>query len=248
MNSNSNQIILKGLENPFIEITASALAESSKVLAWAREVTIVQGAEQQALAVDALGQLKSLSKRMEQSRELAKRPALEIGRLLDAKAKEFCLPLNEEAERVSRLISAFQRIEAARVCKIREEEEAKRRKTMAEEAAKLAALDAKMAKAKSSAKLSSLAAEKQIVEQETQQKVLESVALENSQQVIRKAGMIVRKEWNFEVLDIHALFRARPECIKFEPNSTVIRGLIGAGNREIPGLRIWEETSTTVRT
>ena len=60
--------------------------------------------------------------------------------------------------------------------------------------------------------------------------------------------MTVRKVWKHEVTDIGALYRARPEFCVIESRPYVINAEIRGGMHECPGLRIWEEIDTIVRT
>lgn len=60
-------------------------------------------------------------------------------------------------------------------------------------------------------------------------------------------GMTVRQVWKFEVTDIHALYRARPDLVSLEPRTREINSAMSKGFRECPGLRIWSETVAGVR-
>lgn len=248
MNNNGTEITLKGIENPILQISDDAVAYAGQCIAAAALINRVEDANQQNHSVACLTDVKSLIKRIDKAREHAKRPVIELGRLIDRKAKEFTDPLEEQAGRVSRLISGFQCLEMERVEKLKREEEARRRKALEEESKKQAELNAKLEKAKSDERRSSLMAQKQEAEQKLTEVIIDSVSMENKTAPVRVSGMIVRKEWKFEVTDINALFKAKPECIIFEPNNMVIRSLVKHGLHECPGLRIWEEVSTGVRT
>lgn len=53
--------------------------------------------------------------------------------------------------------------------------------------------------------------------------------------------------WAFEVTDMAALFAARPDLVKAEPRTREITGEISAGVREIPGIRIYEDSAVVLR-
>lgn len=65
------------------------------------------------------------------------------------------------------------------------------------------------------------------------------------------AGMSVRNVWKFEILDIRAVAAevasGRLPAEVIEVNSTAVRGLIQAGWRAIPGLRVYSQESVAVR-
>lgn len=59
-------------------------------------------------------------------------------------------------------------------------------------------------------------------------------------------GVAVRQSYKFEVTDIKALFKARPDLCVIEPNNAAIRAQI-PHNQNIPGLRIWQEAKASIR-
>jgi len=63
----------------------------------------------------------------------------------------------------------------------------------------------------------------------------------------RESGMVVRKVVCWEVTDAAALYAKFPHFFRLEPNKSVINASVTA-NTVAPGLRVWEETKTTVRT
>ena len=63
---------------------------------------------------------------------------------------------------------------------------------------------------------------------------------------IKPEGVAVRSLWKFEVTDINALFKARPDLCVIEPHNANIRAQIPY-NQSLPGLRIWQEAKASVR-
>ena len=63
---------------------------------------------------------------------------------------------------------------------------------------------------------------------------------------IKPEGVALRQLWKFEVVDIRALFKARPDLCVIEPNNASIRAQIPY-NQSLPGLRIWQEAKASVR-
>jgi len=57
----------------------------------------------------------------------------------------------------------------------------------------------------------------------------------------------LRREWDFECVDVAALYRARPEWVILTPNRAAILQAIRRGLRDCPGLNITEKHSLRVR-
>lgn len=49
--------------------------------------------------------------------------------------------------------------------------------------------------------------------------------------------------WDFEVLDVEALFASNPRLCDLTPKRALIKSMVAAGTREIPGVRIFETIS-----
>lgn len=246
-NEHRDELILWGIDKSRLEISELVVSERRDLINQAQQVTAVNDGVSQSLAVSTLGHLKGLVKRLEKAREYVKRPVLEIGRLIDTKVREFCDPVQGEINRIDRLVSAFQEVERKKQEDIRRYQEERRQQAAEEERKRQAELDRKLEKAKTESKRSELLAKKQESEEQFHTAVLDTVAEENRAAPVRASGMIVRETWKHEVISIEELFKARPECVKLVPNDPVIRGLLSAGVREIPGVRIWKETKTSAR-
>jgi hypothetical protein len=59
--------------------------------------------------------------------------------------------------------------------------------------------------------------------------------------------MVVKKVVKWEVTDAKALYNFFPHFFRLEPNKSVINASVTA-KTVAPGLKVWEETATTVRT
>jgi len=64
----------------------------------------------------------------------------------------------------------------------------------------------------------------------------------------KAAGTAVANPWVFEVTDIKALHAARPELVDLVVRRADITTRIRQGEREIMGLRIYQDTKVVVRT
>ena len=59
-------------------------------------------------------------------------------------------------------------------------------------------------------------------------------------------GTIVRREVAWKCIDVHALYQARPELVRVEPNAAAIRSVCFP-EMPVPGLKLWWETKVTAR-
>lgn len=250
---NSQFLQLANVKAVTISIDQSALALKQSAIESASLVTQVKGATDQLLCVNAMAEIKRLLKLVEQSRKSVKEPVLALGKEIDSKATAFTIELEAEHVRLQRLLTVFQ-VEQGRIAaeaeRARQEElrrvEMERQKAEREAAAKAAA---EMAKARNESER--IAAEAMAVEN------AKRIAAENEARAkaaasvpavapLRTEGMRVQKRWTFEVLDLNQLVKARPELCRIEANRAAINAEIGAGKRDIPGLRVFEELQAGV--
>lgn len=220
-----------------------AAIEAKRVaLESARAVTVVDSHESAHAALTALGQCKQLLKLAEESRKELKAPLLDAGRDIDAQVKSYAAELTAESDRLARLGVSFEEAqrraaeEAQRKVYEAEQErlrqlQLERREVMTDTshpaAARLAQLDAADAAA-----VRDIAA----IRQTAAQAVVPSAP----------AGTQLRKDWKFEVTDIHALYKAHPELCTIEPNNAAIRAVIKT--RDLPGVRRWQDAKVSIRT
>lgn len=262
-----NLILSRGTDQVGLEIQTTVVEAKQNALALSQTVRAVTTPAEQDQAATSLRTLKKLLRELEDSRTLAKAPFLEFGRRIDGLAKEFAAEIKTEAERVNGLLDAYQaeqeqikqeaeRKRQAEIARI----EAERRAAEQAEQERLAKLEAQRrreleaAKAKDRAEAYRLA----VAQQEAREK--ERLEAEKSrmtqvaapapapvQSAPRAEGMIVRKVWKFEVLNVLAVHQSNPELTDVSVSISRVNEAIRNGLRECPGLRIWEETQTGVR-
>ena len=247
-------IHLSKLEGVEVSIEPSAFGQRSDALELASSVVQVAGETDQMLAVGAQGQIKRLLKLVESSRQAMKSPVLQLGRTIDAKAAEFTGPLEAQDRRIGKLVSTYQaeqrrlaeEAERKRLEAIRQaEQERLRLEREAEQKRQQELAAAKTAQQRKAAE-ERAAAERARAEQAAQQKIAQASAVPVLAPV-RAEGQVVRDVWRFEVLDIRALVKVRPDLCRIEPDTTAINKELKFGAREIPGLRVWKETVATVK-
>ena len=139
--SDSLEIIVSGsLPRPEIELSPAAFNARTLALEASGRIKAIGTVADLDAAAAALTKIKSLTRTVEDSRKEVKAPVLEVGRRIDATAKDYLAPLEAEAKRLSVIVGAYQ--EAARRKAEKEREEAAKA-----QAAALAEMNAKQAEA-----------------------------------------------------------------------------------------------------
>ena len=228
---NDSILELKGIQNAEIVVSDSYNKSRAVALIDARAIKSVTDGFTAEIATDTLKRLKKITRDVEAARKMVKAPVLELSRKIDGTAKDFVDEPSQEANRLSRLIGAWQAAEREKQAKARCEALEKERQAREEALRKAQAAG---------------------TPDEEQMAVVEGA---NAVQAARQAvaatkaaepqGTRLLKFKKFEVLDIQELFEAHPECVRFEPDGDVIRAMIKKTD-SIPGLRIWEEVKTVV--
>jgi len=274
--STSNPIAVAGLESAKVEISTDAYTRRTEVIEAAKFCpSAVTDADTQAEVTSAVRDIKRLLKEVEDGRKAAKAPALDIGRKIDAAAAEFTATLEAESNRLTGLLTTYEtqqrriaaEAEAKRQAELKRQQEeaelARKRALLLEtearekrEAAERAAREATNAEARAKAQEEArraaaafVAMEAEKAKQEEAAKLHQAEALRApAPTVTRAAGAAVSAPWTFEVTDIKALFAANPDLVELSVKRSDVLALIRSGTREIPGLRIYQETKVVVRT
>ncbi len=215
-------------------LSADAVGAKTAALATAAGIVKVSTAEDWDKAQSSLVALKSLIKGVTDAHREAKAPVLAASRALDGLKNEYCAELTAEAARLERLAGDYQRQEAIRA-------EAARRAVM-EEQQRIAAQGAALVEQATDD------AEKAAIVDATASAMLaaKSVGM-SSAGALDARGTKLIKSLEVEVVDIKALYLARPECVKLSPNMTVIKSLIKSGIH-LPGVIATEVNKTSVKT
>lgn len=252
-----SHLIVQNLKEVTLSVSVDAIRLRTNALGKASEIAAVENPEQLEKTVEVLSELKGLTKTMEAARTKEKKPVLDIGRNIDTKSAEYSAPIAEEINRLNAMVTSYYRAEEARA--------ARKNKFLA------AVEDTRRANEEAAANEASQAAEElhkaaeaaptveAALELQAQAQVQEQVALQAEEKAststavavaepTRATGMIAKKTWKFEVLDLKALYAARPELVKLEVRTALVNAAIQLdGGKEIPGLKIYEDTSVTVR-
>ncbi len=179
-----------------LEIAPDALTLKKRALALAIPITKVETEKEQAAAVAALRDLKSIRTGIEAARKSVKAPVIDLGKRIDSAANDFLVDANREEMRLQGLINHFQRkqLEAARA----EEERIRREQA---EAQRLA--DEAQRKREEAERANDPALRKEAT-------VLEAKALDAQMSgelagatvaIAKPRGLVVRSQLNFQITD-----------------------------------------------
>ncbi|EIP99355.1 hypothetical protein OpiT1DRAFT_03869 [Opitutaceae bacterium TAV1] len=190
-------------------------------------------------AENATAVLRDITARLaecETARKSIKAPIDELVFKIQDTAKTYAAPLLTEKDRLSRILGAYQ--QAQRDKAAREEREAR------EEAARIA----REAAADIAAKQAAHGVDSpEAIQAEQQAAEAISVARQEVAAVVPKIeGTAVKRTWAWELVDINALFAARPDLVTLIPDKTAIRAALKK-TQSIPGLRIFEDVKTIIR-
>jgi len=265
---------LTGIATATVTASQEAIDARDSALADASLITRVTSPASLASAVETQRDLKRIAKSAEDSRVAIKAPVLEITRRIDAAAAEFSEPLKAEINRINGLLTGYQeeqnRIAREEATKREAElarqraEEAKRASEAArlereflqkQEAAERQAREATNADARAAAEKARQAAESQRAELAKKAERDAVLAAQEQARTLatmpvaapRPAGMSATAPWTFEVTDLAALQAAEPNLVEVTVRRSSVLARIREGTREIPGLRIFQETKVTVR-
>ena len=232
------EIIVSGpLPRPEIELSPAAFNARTEALTTSGNIKAIATASDLDAAAGALTAIKSLTRSIEDSRKEVKAPVLEVGRRIDAVAKDYLAPLDTEAIRLSIMVGSYQ--EAGR---------RKAEKERAEQAAIQAAAVEEMIAKQNAAAVSGDEAAGDAAREEAADIIAASQIAATNAEGPKAGGVVTRTAWKFEVEDIYYLFKAKPDLCVIEPNNAAIRAQIKATNgKPIDGLRIWQEAGAIVR-
>ena len=235
---NDLEIVVSGdLPSPKIELLPSAFNAREVALAAASGVQEITSVTDLDNAARALTSIKALTKSIEDSRKQVKAPVLDVGRQIDAIAKDYLTPLEVEAKRLSVMVGSYQEAERRKAERIRQEEARKQQEA-------ILAMQEKQREAIQSGNEEAADAARAEAADAIAESQLKVIAAEGA----KAEGITTRTAWKHEVVDIGQLYAARPDLCIVEPNNAAIRAIIKAtGGKSIPGLRIWSEAGAIVR-
>jgi hypothetical protein len=273
-----NAITLTGTSEVKIAIETRAVESRDLAVSSAQALPSVSSESDARAAANIIRDLRSIQKQTEESRSDVKRPVLDLGKRIDAIAKEFIGPVESELSRVSRLLTTWQ-VEQDRIAR---EAEAKRQAELraAAEAEAKARAEAERARAKAEAEARAAAKKAEsesdpfaLAEAEAAAKAArdrESQKIQQAEEAARAArlkaaqelpvaqklaGVTVKRQPDFEILDLQRLARSRPDLVTITPKRADIIAEIRKagewdGKRPVPGIdgiAAWWDGKAVVR-
>lgn len=229
-----NETALITLDSGRLQSSFTSTAEALKETALTSAALIgkVENAGQQADAVAAQTELARIIRDVEKARKEAKQPIIDFGRQIDDKAKAFVKEIEAENWRIGALVNSFQELERKRVFAAQQAENARLAEIERQKAAEIA-------KARTHEQMEAVQ-EKFAERVKAEAPPIEAIASAKAK------GQVVTETWEFEVTDIHALYRHHPNLVKLEPIRGEIKSLLKNGV-DIKGVRGWKETNSNVR-
>jgi hypothetical protein len=268
-------IAVKGVSSVAVEIHGEAYTRRAEIIEAANFCpAAVTDADTQAEVTNVLRDIARLLKETEDGRKQVKAPVLDLGKRIDAAAAEFVQTLEAQKTRLNGMLVAYETeqrriaMEAERVRQAeiarqqkeareaqekidREAREAEQARLAAERAAREATNTEARAKAQEEARRAAaafVAMEAEKVKQEEAAKLQQAELLRAPAPVVtRAAGASVQTPWTFEVVNIRELYTSNPDLVEMSVSRSAVLALIRTGTREIPGLRIFQETRINVR-
>ncbi len=250
-----------------IAITQEAVDQKNDALELAGMIgDHITTAAQNEGAYRAAQSIQSMVKAVERSREDMKKPVLVAGKAIDDAHKSFAADLLAEAERIRVAMDTFQcaqrdelrRQEQARAREIervererREKEEAARQEAARIESERQAALrEAQSAEQRKI--VEGIAAEEREKLEARKEQVARDAAMQieslgAAPEAVKAVGQSVRVELDYEVVDMHLLYKSFPRLVEMKEKRQEIRDMLRSGMTNIPGLRIFEAVSSRVR-
>ncbi len=227
---NNNALIIREKSSLEFTFTPDALALRESALSRSALIGDVTNAAQNAVAVEAQRELKSVINLFERERRTVKEPLLEAGRALDRAVALQVRELDSELGRISQAVAEFQLAEQRR---IREERELQRR-----ELERLAAeREAALAHAQTEA-------ERERIEEEAAAKMYaEAQPIAST----RTEGQVIRSDWEITVVNPWELAKFHPDCVTITPKKGQIKAWLNDGV-EVRGVKATRVTKASVRT
>lgn len=232
-----------------LTIAEDSKVEKRRLLDLAGQVVQVTTPEEQSLAVRRGRELKLFLGQIESDRKTVKGPVIAVEKRIDELAKELRKELEIEVLRIEGLVNAFQDLEDRRVAA--EERERQQRIAKAEEDRRAAESLVREAEDKLTNESASLDdAENACLAQE-----LAAQTNERANEILRAPlpvanrvqGMVQRTELQFTITDAAALYAEKPGWFELVPKRRVIRDNI-TEHTVLPGIKIWMEKQTSLRT
>lgn len=265
--SDTNALILQG-EGYSLLIAPEAQAIKAELLKHSALVVEVRDPESSAAAQSQIKKIAAIRNAVEKCRNEVKRPVLTVGREIDSKAAEYMADLLMAEARLKKLVEDYAtEVEKERQRLLREAEEKRRAEEKAAREAEEARLKAEREAAEAARKAeealwadneaeAAKAAEVARKAQEEADRVAREEAARKAEASKPIVDLVpvqpsgVKFAYDFEVTDIHALYRYASSLVKLEPKrSDILEHIksLPSADPEIPGLRVFKKPIVSTR-
>lgn len=230
-------------------VTPEAEQKRDELVLRAQSVVSVTNAEEQAVASQNVVALQAHIKATKEAGLDFRRPINDFVSLVKKTEDDYTQKMTGEKERIGRLLVDFSEKEERRIAaeekKRQEEYEAAEAKRIADEkAAKDAADKAEASGKKKDESKAEKLAEKALASEE----IVQAIAATPIAVASKASGVAMKKTLCYEVTDIHALYKSRPDLVRLEPNA---RGIQATCDPDMPnkpaGLKLWWNKVPVVR-
>lgn len=229
-------LVLAGLGSPIISLTKDAIEARDGHLGRLVNIQDILDPQAAESVAASLQDAKGFLREIERGRTEVKRPLLDLGRNVDAMAKELVADLTQETNRVARILGDYQLAQRRREEAARREAEAAEAKAREEARRKLEAATTQRQRTRAVAQF--------------EKRVDAAAAKVEAASAPRLEGISARTVRKFDVHCVRALFKAHPDLCHISPNGPAIRAFIKDRDEadQVPGLRFWDEATATIRT
>jgi len=226
-----NTALIRSVPERGIMFPIETVEMRSSLLTKAESVVQVSNDAQNGLAVAVQASLKRFLTLIEAGRKLAKQPAIDEGRAIDAKVAGFVALVNQESDRIDKLLGDYAQAQ-----------EAQRKSALAANNNTLTELErqreAELAKAKS-------LIEREMIHQLFDQRAL--AAQEPLAPPARTEGQSLRPDWEIIEIQDYKLYQVRPDLARrIEWDKVAIKRELDRG-KQLPGVKAREIIRSVVR-
>lgn len=214
-----NELKIKNIDDVQLAVSEKALQKKAELLAEANVIGTVKTEAEMEMAISMLWRIAKALKAVETSREIVKHPVIALGRKIDRIAREYVAELESEKKRIAEEATFFE-IEKRKQLEAKEKE---RYDTVTTLVLTRDGADKKKL-AEIDAKLAKLSAP---IKTKTD-------------------GTKLRETWDFEVVDVYALFDYDRQLVRLEPNRGRIAEMLERRDGKIPGVHAWQKTKLIV--
>jgi len=239
------QLIKAPVSLPAIELTQDMVQARDQLVARHEVLPVVADADSLGVVTEYARTLHRLCKEADEAEAALRAPVNDWLARVRKTLNDYKEPMLAVIDLRKREVGAFQEAERVRVEKERAEQERKQREAI--EAAEKAKADAEAAAAKVRGEKTLAKAIQAEEAAKTAEVELLKAQAAPAPVAAKAAGVTSKREVAWEVTDIHALYKARPELVTLEPNRAAIRALIKDADVAVPGMKLRWVNATSFR-